>query len=124
MKRYVLEPGSELVREVMAAADGWFMCRIGYVETMRAVTLAAGHSAVGGFKSEWPAFGVVEVDQQLAERASALAATGALRGLDALHLAAAMVLPRTELTLATWDRRLHEAALGEGVRVLPERLPQ
>jgi uncharacterized protein len=122
VKRYVAEPGSELVREAMTAADGWFMCRIGYLETMRAVTLAAGGAAAGGFRSEWPAFGIVEVDQQLVERASELAAAGVLRSLDALHLAAAMVLPRTELTLATWDRRLHEAAGREGVRVLPERL--
>ena len=122
MKRYVAEAGSEVVREAMAAADGWFMCRVGYVETMRAVTLAAGGSAAGSFRSEWPAFGVVEVDQRLAERAAEFAAAGLLRGLGALHLAAAMVLPRAELTLATWDRRLHEAARGEGVRVLPERL--
>jgi predicted nucleic acid-binding protein len=121
VKRYVAEAGSEAVRDAMAAADGWFMCRIGYVETIRALTLAAGDAAARHFRTEWPAFGVVEVDQPLAERAGELAGAGALRSLDALHLAAAMLLPRAELILATWDRRLHAAALHAGVRVLPER---
>lgn len=122
VKRYVAEPGSDLVREAMIVADGWYMCRIGFVETMRAVSLAAGAAAAAGFRDEWPAFGVVEVDQHLADSASQFAAQGVLRSLDALHLAAAMVLPRDEVVLATWDRRLHEVASGEGVRVLPERL--
>ncbi len=122
MKRYVAEPGSDVVRAAMEQADGWFMCRIGFVETARAVSLAAGERVVRGFRTEWPAFGVVELDQDLAERAAGLAAAGVLRSLDALHLAAALLLPRADLRLATWDRRLHRAAVEEGLRVLPERL--
>lgn len=37
--------GSDLVRTTMLWADGWFMCRIGYVETVRAVGLAGGAGA-------------------------------------------------------------------------------
>ena len=123
MKRYVAEPGSEDVRAAMATADAWYMCRIGFVETVRAVSLAAGTPVADAFRGEWPSFGVVEVDKHLAEHAARLAATGALRSLDALHLAAALLLPHSDLTLATWDRRLHQAASAEGLKVLPERLP-
>jgi predicted nucleic acid-binding protein len=106
----------------MQVANGWFMCRVGFVETARAVGLVAGESVVRRFAQEWPAFGVVEVDQDLAERAASLALAGALRSLDALHLAAALLLPRSELCVATWDRRLSNAAREQRLRVLPDRL--
>lgn len=111
-----------MVREAMAAAEGWYMCRAGFVETVRAVGLAAGARATRTVEEEWPAFGVVEIDQSLAERAAALALERGLRSLDALHLAAALVLPRETLTFATWDRRLHTAAGAEGLTVLPARI--
>lgn len=106
----------------MQAADGWFICRVGFVETARAVGLVAGESVVRRFTQEWPSFGVVHVDQELAERAANLALTSALRSLDALHLAAALLLPRADLRVATWDGRLHAAAREQGLRVVPERL--
>ena len=122
MKRYVAEPGSDAVRSAMEEASGWFTCRVGFVETARALGLAAGESVVRRFAQEWPAFGVVEVDQDLAERAASLTYAGALGSLEALHLASALLLPRAELCVATWDRRLSSAARDQGLRVLPERL--
>lgn len=103
----------------MSEADGWYMCRVGYVETVRAVGLAAGRRATRGLDGEWPAFGIVEVDQDLAEHAAALTLRHDLRSLDALHLAAALVLPPEGLVVATWDRQLHAAARAEGLAVLP-----
>lgn len=122
MKRYVAEPGSELVRDAMARSDGWFICRSGFVETFRAVGLAAGRRAARSFAAEWPAFAVIEIEQALIERAGELALERELRSLDSLHLAAALVLPLDDLVLATWDRRLHQAARSEGLAVLPEAL--
>jgi predicted nucleic acid-binding protein len=122
VKRYVAEAGSDAVRSAMQTASGWFMCRVGFVETARAVGQVAGESAVSRFAQEWPAFAVVEVDQELAERAASLALAGALRSLDALHLASALLLPRAEVCVATWDRRLSNAARDQGLRVLPESL--
>jgi predicted nucleic acid-binding protein len=106
----------------MRRAGGWFMCRVGFVETVRAVGLAAGRAAADAVKDEWTAFGVVEIDQQLVEHAAALALRRDLRSLDALHLAAALVLPREDLVLATWDGRLHAAARAEGLALLPRSL--
>jgi predicted nucleic acid-binding protein len=106
----------------MDQADGWFMCRVGYVETVRAVGLSAGQAAARTVREEWPAFGVIEVDQGLVEDAATLAIARELRSMDALHLAAALVLPRDDLLFATWDRRLHAAARAEGLGVIPERL--
>lgn len=122
VKRYVAEPASELVRDAMQGADGWFMCRTGFVETVRAVGLVGGASATKAARDEWPAFGVVEVDQPLVERAADLAIGRQLRSLDSLHLAAALVLPGEDLVFATWDRRLHTAAGSEGLHLLPETI--
>jgi predicted nucleic acid-binding protein len=106
----------------MDRAESWFMCRVGYVETIRAVGLSAGQAAAGTVREEWPAFGVIEVDQRLVEDAAKLAIIRELRSMDALHLAAALMLPRDDLLLATWDRRLHAAAEAEGLALTPGRL--
>lgn len=107
----------------MAQADGWFVCRVGFVETARAVGLAGGAAASRAMRSEWPAFAVLEVDQALVERAAELALGHELRSLDALHLASALVLPGEDLVVAAWDRRLRLAALEEGLALFPEHLP-
>jgi predicted nucleic acid-binding protein len=122
VKRYVEESGSAELRTEMAAEDSWWICRIGYVETARAVGLVAGARAAQAFKREWPSFGVVEVDAALAEHAADLALSVELRSLDALHLAAALLLPSEQLTVATWDTRLHRAAAEQGLQVLPRSL--
>ncbi len=122
VKRYVEEEGSETVRTAMAAERAWWTCRIGFVETVRAVGLASGTRAVRAFKREWESFGIVEVDGALAEHAATLALSTELRSLDAMHLAAALLLSREDLTLSTWDTRLHAAARRQGLRTLPEAL--
>jgi predicted nucleic acid-binding protein len=106
----------------MGNADGWFICRAGYVETVRAVGLAAGKTVAKTVAKEWSMFGIVEIDQRLVEDAAALAINHGLRSLDAMHLAAALVLPQEDLVFATWDRRLHLAAGRTGLILFPENL--
>lgn len=106
----------------MNDADGWFICRIGFVESVRAVGLVAGQTAAQLVRDEWGAMNVIEVDQDLVETAAELALSHELRSLDALHLAAALLLPQDDLMLATWDRRMHAAALAHGIRTLPQAL--
>jgi predicted nucleic acid-binding protein len=122
VKRYVAENESATIRDAMARAKAWFVCRIGYVETVRATTLAAGETAARHFREEWPAFGVIELDQTLADEASRLAVDHGLGSLDALHLAAALLLPADELTIATFDHRLHAAAASAAVALIPPSL--
>jgi predicted nucleic acid-binding protein len=122
VKRYVEEEGSELVLSGMEEARAWSMCRIGFVETVRAVALAGGRKAVKRIEADWLSFDVVEVDQALTEHAAELALSTELRSLDALHLAAALILPSEDLTVATWDTRLHRAARDQGLETLPVAL--
>ncbi len=122
VKRYVEEEGSDLVLSAMGDADAWSMCRIGYVETIRAVALAGGRKAIKKVEVDWLSFDVVEVDAALAEDATELAISENLRSLDALHLASALVLPSEDLTVATWDVRLHRAARAHDLATLPANL--
>jgi uncharacterized protein len=123
VKRYVAEEGSEALIGEMGAAEGWTICRVGYVETARAVGLTAGKPAVRRLNADWPSFQVVEVDASLAEHAAELTSAEDLRSLDALHLAAALLISSAELTVATWDVRLHRAAQSQGLAVFPAELP-
>lgn len=107
----------------MQSSDGWYICRIGFVETVRAVGLSAGRRATRPVREEWPFFTVVEVDHDLVERAAQLALDNDLGSLDALHLAAALLLGTDDLVFATWDRRLHAAARSHRFAVLPDTLP-
>jgi uncharacterized protein len=122
VKRYVAEPGSDLVRASMRSADAWYICRVGYVEAARAVARIAGRAALSRFRTEWGSFNVIELDQPLAESAAELASTSDLRSLDAIHLAAALLLPRDEVAIATWDRRQRDAARAVEIPLVPERL--
>lgn len=122
VKRYIEEEGSHDVRAAMDEARRWETCRIGYVETTRALARYGDEAAFGRFQFEWPSFNVVELDLTVAEDAAELAPVTGLRTLDAIHLAAALVNADRDLTVATWDKRLHRAARDRGLTLLPESL--
>jgi predicted nucleic acid-binding protein len=123
VKRYVREPESDVVREAMDSTDDdWAMCRVGFVETVRAVGLSQGDQATRLVREDWASMVVVEVTPDLAAAAARLALDHELRTLDALHLAAALRLPAEGLTVATFDRRLHAAAHRRGLATLPASL--
>lgn len=67
---------------------------------------------------------LISVTDDRARRAADLVATSRLRGADAVHLATALDIADlgAEVVLATWDRRLHEAALHAGLGVAPGEL--
>lgn len=108
----------------MAQASKWWISRIGYTETLRAIAASGEGSdlAAQRFRSEWPQLDVIDLDQELAERAAELAIKEEIRTLDALHLASALRLPDGDRIIATWDHRLWLAAKRRGVEVMPERL--
>jgi predicted nucleic acid-binding protein len=125
-KQYVAEHGRD-------DTIGWFrsaalvVCsRIGYVETYRAVQLAADRQLPGSLEAfgvAWEAVEVVELDDAVMRRSAALAAMLRLRSMDAVHLASAETVASPELAFATWDRRLWRAAKALGLTVLPETEP-
>ncbi|HEY2335370.1 MAG TPA: type II toxin-antitoxin system VapC family toxin [Solirubrobacterales bacterium] len=122
VKRYVDEDGTDAVLEAMSPDSVWSMCRIGYVETVRAVSRAGEPAELERMKREWLLIDVIEADDGLVGRAAQLAVSPGLRSLDAMHLAAALSFPAEDLTFATWDAKLHQAAGEQGLRTLPASL--
>jgi len=122
VKRYVREAGSEAVIEAMSRADAYKMCRIGFVETVRAVARGGEPGDIEKIEGDWTRVDVIEVGRTLTEHAARLAVHHRLRTLDALHLAAALAVADDDPTFVTWDADLHRAAREQGLPTLPVAL--
>jgi uncharacterized protein len=62
----------------------------------------------------------IELTATLADGAVVLAAKHDLSGADAVHLATALEVREGSIVVASWDRRLANAAIAEGIAVVPE----
>ena len=122
------EPGSDDVSSVWAASTTAITGRLTYPEARAAFAAAerAGRltgrqhgAAIGGFHRLWDSLAVVELAPRIASHAGELAARRALRGYDAVHLAAALEVMDAGGVLVTFDRQLAIAALAEGLSVAP-----
>ena len=120
VKRYVEEPGSPAVAEAMDEADAWTTSQITFVETLRVVGSDAG--AMRRARDDWDEFDVIGLTPAVCERALALAGEHELKTLDAIQLGSAAMSTLSDLTFATFDRRLHAAARAEGFETLPASL--
>ena len=127
VKLYVAEEGSPPVQTWVGAADFLFTVSITYAETRaalaqsrRAGVLSASElrKAVTEFDLAWPGYNAIQVDEALVLRAGALAEEHALRGYDAVQLAAALRARPSggDYRFASFDDRLNEGALREGLR--------
>jgi hypothetical protein len=77
---------------------------------------------VDAFEEDWPHYIAVEVTDRIVKSAGNLAASRALHGYDALHLASALSLPErvhSSLMFVAFDRRLNIAAKREALRIHP-----
>jgi predicted nucleic acid-binding protein len=131
VKRYVQEAGTAWVQALSAPAAGHslFLVRITLAELVAAVTrrerggtIAAPDAATAlrDFQYDFAhQYFIVEVSAPLVARAASLARTHALRGYDAVQLAAALEVhaQAPSLTLLSADAGLNAAAAAEGLLV-------
>ncbi len=121
--------GKDQVIELVEQHNDVACCIIGYAEVSAAIARyfhssvldeAGYQQAMRLFSRDWQTVQVQPVTQQLAEVAAMLAkAQPGLRGMDALHLAAALALrQRVGLRFVTFDARLEDAAKG----LMPEAI--
>ena len=98
VKLYVRESGTEEVRSLAGGQDYWLCHDIGYVEVRAAFAAAERLGRIGTAahatarqrcQDDWREMSRVATDPALLERAAELAEGFALRGYDAVHLAAA-----------------------------------
>ena len=131
VKLYVDEAGSRQVVAAAAAAEAIATCRIAWAELYaatgrRAREVPADEQSIDQarcqFQADWPHYLVLEITQAVVEKAGEYADAFALRGYDAVHLAAASEAAGTTeaaVTFACFDTRLSKAAGLLGMDVLP-----
>jgi predicted nucleic acid-binding protein len=134
IKKYVDEPGSNEVRDLILRTPVIATCVVSRAEAAAAFARAARIGSLSPpdaeachklFSREWKHFARIRVTEALIARADVLAWTFKLRGYDAVHLAAALNwserLAET-VTVATFDRELWDAATETELHVFPARL--
>ncbi len=134
VKRYVVEPGSVEVNEVVAAANSTGTGIISRAEVAAALAKAARIGALTReeaeaslllFRSQWADLVRIRATEALVSRADSFAWEFNLRGYDAVHLAAAALWQDSmgkPVTLATFDRLLWLAAQRLGLVPFPSDL--
>ncbi len=125
------EVGSDVAAVLWNACDVALSSRLAYPE-VRAALAAAGRShdltesqasaALSDWELFWASMRPVELSADVGQTAGSLAGTLRLRGADAVHLASALALGSTDLTVAVWDKRLHAGVVAVGLAVAPATL--
>jgi predicted nucleic acid-binding protein len=131
VKLLVEEEGSDTAGQLWEGATEAFASLVGYPELRGSVSRAARAGRIQrddypttrlDLEQMWGELAAIRLDGRLARLAGTLADKHGLRALDAIHLASALSIaaPDDPLTFVTFDRRLAEAAMAEGLTVLPE----
>lgn len=135
VKRYVAEAGSAEVSGLINKAEAVGTAIISRTEVTAALAKAVrmkllprdeAVSAVQVFSADWENLIRLQITEVLASRASSLAWDHSLRGYDAMHLASALFwqdMLGVQVTVASYDRQLWEAANTTGLIAWPESLP-
>lgn len=134
VKRYVAEAGSADVGRLLTRAEAVGTATVSRAEVAAALARAyrtnvlryhEAQSALQVFAAEWDDIIRIQLTESVVRRAAALAWDHALRGYDAIHLAAALswqdLLGET-VTVATYDRQLWEAVRRSALVAWPTRL--
>ena len=120
------EPGSERASRLWDVADNVVAMRLIYAEARAALAqatrlgrLAAADlaTAIDGLEGLYANLDLLEVDERLVRRAGELAQHHALRGYDAVHLAAAERIRDDTTVMVAGDRDLCTAARTLGMAV-------
>lgn len=131
VKLYVEEPLSQELSYAVDEAEAVATSLLAYTEAMAAFARARREvrlspqeyrRVVDAFEEDWSRYITVEVTDRLVKTAGHLAASRALRGYDALHLASALSLRErvpSSMMFVAFDRALSVAAKRESLRIHP-----
>ena len=135
VKRHVDERGSRETIEFAARAELVATSLVSRAEVAAALAKAVrvklleereARKAQRAFAAQWPDIARIPVTEALVSRAETLAWEYGLRGYDAVQLASAVLFQEslgTAVRLATFDRRLWNAASAAGFEPWPEKAP-
>lgn len=127
MKLFLLEPGTDTVRELWDGASARATSVATYPEARSALASAVrsgrmesqhDEAAVTELDLRYAAMNLIVLDPILAVAAGVVAQRHALRGYDAVHLASALSLGADAAIMITWDADLARAAGDGGLAVV------
>jgi uncharacterized protein len=130
VKPVVDEAGTDLAAELWDGCDAALASRLAYPEVCAALAAAGRNHDLSAADLDmaevtwdefWRAVRPVELTRLVEQRAGERARRHGLRSADAVHLASALAID-DDIVIAVWDRRLHRAALAEGLTVGPHNL--
>jgi predicted nucleic acid-binding protein len=134
VKLFVSEDSSQATRTILDQALTLGTVSLTRVELVAALARARRRGILGEddvrragdiFRSVWSNWAQIAMDEDLVLQAETFAWDLALRGYDAVHLAAAWIwqtMLESPVTVATFDQELWAAARDAGLGVWPERL--
>lgn len=119
LKRYVLEPDSDVAERLLQADSEWVTAAHTEVEVRRNLARRLTEPALlqqarSAFAEDWHSMYVVALDSRTCGIAADLAEATGARSLDALHLAAAQRAGAPALRLVAFDNRLAQTARSLG----------
>jgi predicted nucleic acid-binding protein len=129
VKLYVSEPGTDHVRKQVEEAAVVAVSIIAYAEVRAAfarkfrekgISEKSYQSVKVDFERDWENVFILNATETVVKSAGDLAEKHGLRGLDALHLASALLLKKAAISgvaFSSADQKLEEAALREGFQV-------
>ena len=132
VKRYVREAGSTEVARLFDPAVTLGTSLVTRAEVAAAIARAArlhmlagrqAEAAFKAFRTHWPSFIRLRLDEAAVSDAGSLAWQHALTGIDSIHLATALIWQGAlgaPVVLATFDNQLRAGALAAGLQVWPE----
>ena len=90
---------------------------LGAARRARRLSPNALGSALSALDASWALLTSVDVDDGMTRAAASLALRHNLRGMDAIHLASAVLFAMAQPVVVTWDAELRRAARAEGLAV-------
>jgi predicted nucleic acid-binding protein len=125
-----LEPGHETATAALRDPDRVGTSVITYAEACAALARSSlpaeqRQAAREELDHLWGQVHLIPVDDAAAQEAGAIALRHRVRGMDAIHVSAALRWATdvaAPVTFVSWDREQREAAEREGLRLVPEKL--
>lgn len=116
VKLVLEEPESAALQAWLQPSMTLATCALARTEVIRSV-LGAGDAAIGRARELLRRLDILALDAELLDAATMIE-PAALRGLDAIHLAAAITLGEDLAAIVTYDRRMAEGATALGLAVV------
>ncbi|MEK6647862.1 MAG: type II toxin-antitoxin system VapC family toxin [Actinomycetota bacterium] len=120
-KLFIPEKDSEIAEEIIYSFEEVFTSRVSTVEVQRAIALfydgANRDSWITSFRRWLEDVTVIDVSRDIVNLATAVNQNGALKALDAIHVATAQALGGSDLAFVTFDKKQGKFAELIGMQV-------